>query len=53
MESVNKESLVMTTGLKTRINDHREVLKPSKRSLLEVVKRATQPANHNIQDGVP
>jgi len=52
--SVNKESWVMITGFKASINDHRgEVLEPSTRSLLEAIKRATQPANHTIRDGVP
>jgi len=51
--SMNKESWVMITRLKTSISDNRgEMLELGMRSLLEAIKRGTQPANHTIRDGV-
>jgi hypothetical protein len=50
---MNKESWVMITRLKTSISDNRgEMLELGTRSLLEAIKRGTQPANHTIRDGV-
>jgi len=52
--SVNKEGMIMITGLKASISDNRgEVLKPGPRGLLEAVKRSTQPANHAIRNRIP
>jgi hypothetical protein len=39
-------------GFKTSIGDNREALKPGPRSLLEAIKRATQPTNHDVRNRV-
>ena len=52
--SVDKEDRVVITWLKASITDNRgEVLKPGPRSVLEAVKRSTQPANHASRNRIP
>ncbi|RLN36400.1 hypothetical protein C2845_PM03G16960 [Panicum miliaceum] len=51
--SMDKESKIMVTWLEASISDNRgEVLKPGPRSLLEAVKRSTQPTDQAIRDRI-
>jgi hypothetical protein len=51
---VDKESRIISAGGKTSSNDHRgKTLKPSARSLLKAIKRATKLTNHTLRDRIP
>jgi hypothetical protein len=51
---MNKESRIMSAGGKTSSCDHRgKTLKPSSKSLLKAIKRATKVTNHALRDRIP
>jgi hypothetical protein len=51
---MDKESRIMSAGEKTSSCDHRgKALKPSPRSLIKAIKRATKVTNHALRDRIP
>jgi hypothetical protein len=51
---VDEESQIMNTDRKTSSCDHRgKTLKPTPRSLVKDIKRATNVTNHTLKDRIP